>query len=184
MTHACRSSNEADVGEVLDAVEALQAFARDRGPGCYDVDEHSRGPFPGTNVLAGTWGKVTHHTDGRINMERIRWPARLDNPDLLQQREPWRVGPLRPTPRRLTSASPRHLLSRSSPKFLIICPDRESVVDVDHVEAIEPAIRSSEPGRYHANEISADPLPSGHTSRRWGVGIKRTDPSVELELDP
>ena len=52
------------------------------------------------------------------------------------------------------------------------------IIDVDQVEAIEPAIRSSEPGRYHVDEISADPMPSGHTSRRWGVGIKR---SIDLE---
>jgi hypothetical protein len=37
---------------------------------------------------------------------------------------------------------------------------QEPIVDVDQVEAIEPAIRSSEPGRYHVDEIRADPLPS------------------------
>jgi hypothetical protein len=47
----------------------------------------------------------------------------------------------------------------------------EPIMDVDQVEAIKPAIRSSEPGRYHVDEISADLLPSGHSSRRWGVGI-------------
>jgi hypothetical protein len=61
---------------------------------------------------------------------------------------------------------------------------QEPVVDVDRVEAIEPAIRSSEPGRYHVDEISTDPLLSGHTSLRWQVGIKRHDGTVELELDP
>jgi hypothetical protein len=39
----------------------------------------------------------------------------------------------------------------------------EAIVDVDQVKAIEPAVRSSPPGRYHIDEISADPLPSGHT---------------------
>ena len=48
---------------------------------------------------------------------------------------------------------------------------QEPVIDVDQVEAIEPAIRSSEPGCYHVDEISADPLPSGHTARHWGVSI-------------
>ena len=61
---------------------------------------------------------------------------------------------------------------------------QEPIIDVDQVEAIEPAIRSSEPGRYQVDEISAEPLPSGHTSRRWGVGIKRADGSVALEPDP
>jgi hypothetical protein len=28
------------------------------------------------------------------------------------------------------------------------------------------------------------PFPSGHTSRRWGVGIKRADGSVAIEPDP
>jgi hypothetical protein len=60
----------------------------------------------------------------------------------------------------------------------------EPIVDVDQVEAIEPVIRSSDSGRYHVDEISAEPLPSGHTSRRWGVGIKRADGSVALEPDP
>lgn len=60
----------------------------------------------------------------------------------------------------------------------------EPIVDVDQVDAIEPALRSIEPGRYHVDEISADPLPSGHTPRRWGVGMKRADGSVELEPDP
>jgi hypothetical protein len=31
---------------------------------------------------------------------------------------------------------------------------QEPIIDVDQVEAIEPAIRSSEPGRYHVDEIS------------------------------
>jgi hypothetical protein len=44
----------------------------------------------------------------------------------------------------------------------------EPLVDVDQVEAIEPAIRSSEPGRYHVNEISADPLPSRDRARSVG----------------
>jgi hypothetical protein len=48
---------------------------------------------------------------------------------------------------------------------------QEPIIDVDQVEAIGPAIRSSEPGRYYVDEISADPLPGCHTSRRWGVGI-------------
>jgi hypothetical protein len=39
---------------------------------------------------------------------------------------------------------------------------QEPIIDVDHVDAIGPAIRSSEPARYLVDEISADPLPSGH----------------------
>jgi hypothetical protein len=43
---------------------------------------------------------------------------------------------------------------------------QESIIDVDTVEDIEPALRSNKPGRYHVDEISADPMPSGHGSRR------------------
>ncbi len=68
--------------------------------------------------------------------------------------------------------------------FRISQNGQQPIIDVHQVEAIEPAIRSSEPGRYHVDEISADPLPSGHTSRRWGVGIKRTDGTTALDPDP
>jgi hypothetical protein len=57
-------------------------------------------------------------------------------------------------------------------------------VDVDSVERIEPVIRAAKQGRYHVDEISADPLPTGHTSRRWGVGIKMADRAVSHEPDP
>ena len=52
--------------------------------------------------------------------------------------------------------------------FRISTDGCDQIIDADQVEAIEPAIRSSEPGRYHLYKISADPLPGGHTSRRWG----------------
>jgi hypothetical protein len=68
--------------------------------------------------------------------------------------------------------------------FRIIQNGRGPIFDVDTLDQLEPAIRSSAPGRYHMDEISADPLPSGHTSRRWGVGIKRVDGTVVIEPDP
>jgi hypothetical protein len=40
------------------------------------------------------------------------------------------------------------------------------VVDVDSIAAIETVVRSARPGRYHVDEISSDPMQSGHTSRR------------------
>lgn len=70
------------------------------------------------------------------------------------------------------------------PVFRISHPDREAIVDVAQVDGIEPVIRASEPGRYHIDQIEADPLPSGHNSRRWGVAIRRPDGSVDLEPDP
>jgi hypothetical protein len=59
----------------------------------------------------------------------------------------------------------------------------EPIVDVDDVEEIEPPIHTSEPGILHGDEISSDPLPSGHTSRRWGVGIKPSDETVTRDPD-
>jgi len=61
---------------------------------------------------------------------------------------------------------------------------QEPIVDVAQVEAIEPVIRLSKPGGYLVDEISSEPLPSGHTWRRWGVGIKRHDGVVTLDPDP
>ena len=60
-------------------------------------------------------------------------------------------------------------------------PGREPITDV---EAVEGAIRNGESGRYHVDEISAEPLQSGHTSRRWGTAIKRPDGAVTLDPDP
>jgi hypothetical protein len=61
---------------------------------------------------------------------------------------------------------------------------QEPITDVDTIEDIEPAIRDLRADRYDVDEFSAGPLPSGHTSRRWGVGIKRHDGSVLIEPDP
>jgi hypothetical protein len=63
-------------------------------------------------------------------------------------------------------------------------PGREPITDVDAVEAVEGAIRAGDPGRYHIDEIGADPLPSGHTSRRWGTASRRSDGAVTLDPDP
>jgi hypothetical protein len=68
--------------------------------------------------------------------------------------------------------------------FRISPQGRESIIDVDTLEAVRDTIRLLKPGRYHVDEIASDPRPSGHTSRRWGLAIKRPDGSVELEPDP
>jgi hypothetical protein len=60
----------------------------------------------------------------------------------------------------------------------------EPVTDVGCIERIEAVIRAGNPGRYHVDQISAEPLPSGHTSRRWGAGVKRSDGLVTIEPDP
>src|SRR5262249_24022653 len=68
--------------------------------------------------------------------------------------------------------------------FRISRPRREPITDVDSVEAVEGAIRAGGPGCYHVDEISAEPLLSGYTSRRWGTAIKRPDGAVTLDPDP
>ena len=63
-------------------------------------------------------------------------------------------------------------------------PDREPITDVDPVEAVEGAIRAGGLGRYPVDEIASEPLPSGHTCRRWGTAIGRPDGEVILDPDP
>jgi hypothetical protein len=59
------------------------------------------------------------------------------------------------------------------------CP----IIDVETAAQIGRVIRPMKPGRYHIDEITEDPLPSGSTSRHWGVVIKRADGSVVFEHD-
>jgi hypothetical protein len=61
---------------------------------------------------------------------------------------------------------------------------QEPIVDGDTLDEFEPATRSAVPGRYHIGEISANPLASGHASRRLGLAIKRADGSVAVKPDP
>jgi hypothetical protein len=63
-------------------------------------------------------------------------------------------------------------------------PDNDLVVDVGFATEIETVMRSAKPGRYHVDEISSDAMPSGHTSRRWGVVINNTDGTVTMDIDP
>jgi hypothetical protein len=44
-------------------------------------------------------------------------------------------------------------------------------------------LREAPPGLYHIDEISHDPLPCGHTSRRWGIVVKRADSTVSIARD-
>jgi hypothetical protein len=65
-----------------------------------------------------------------------------------------------------------------------ISKDTNTAIDVAQVGEVEPAVRATEPSHYHVDQIERDPLPSGHTSRRFGVAIKRQDGSVVVEPDP
>jgi hypothetical protein len=58
---------------------------------------------------------------------------------------------------------------------------QESVVDMDHVEQLEPKIRIGAADRYHIDVISSCPLPPDHPSARWGVVVKHSDGSLDLK---
>jgi hypothetical protein len=68
--------------------------------------------------------------------------------------------------------------------YRISAGGKEPIVDVASLDAIEPSVRSGKPGRYHIDGVASDPLPSGHTSRRWGTAIKHPDGTVAVEPDP
>ena len=74
-------------------------------------------------------------------------------------------------------------MTGAEPMLRISRDGHDPIIDVETVEQIEPNIRARGPGGYQVDEISADPLPSGHTSRRWGVGIKKADGTVAIEPD-
>ncbi len=68
--------------------------------------------------------------------------------------------------------------------FRIVDRDGEIVADADGLAGVNEIVRRAPPGRYHVDEISADPLPSGQTSRRWGFAIRHDDGRVILDPDP
>jgi hypothetical protein len=57
------------------------------------------------------------------------------------------------------------------------------VVDVDTFQQLVVALRAGKRGRFRIDEITRDPLPPGHTSRRWGTGAKWADGTVVIERD-
>jgi hypothetical protein len=59
-------------------------------------------------------------------------------------------------------------------------PDGEPIGTALSIHSVELFFEGVPPGRYHIDEISHDPLPSGHTSRRWGIAVKRNDSSVSI----
>ena len=66
--------------------------------------------------------------------------------------------------------------------FRISRNGQEPIIDVDQVEAIEPAIRSSEPGRYRTEGKNVG-RNSDNTSRRWRVEIREPHPSGIVGLN-
>ena len=68
--------------------------------------------------------------------------------------------------------------------FRIVDRDGEIVANVDGLAGVNEIVRRAPTGRYHVDVISADPLPSGHTSRRWGCAVRHEDGRVILEPAP
>jgi hypothetical protein len=68
-----RVTKNPDVSQLVDSIEAVDAFSRQHGPGRYDVDEHSLHPFPGSNHVARAWGHLIHRQDGRVELEPHPW---------------------------------------------------------------------------------------------------------------
>lgn len=63
-------------------------------------------------------------------------------------------------------------------------PDGEPIGTTESAEGVRAILEPLPPRRYHIDEISRDPLPSGHTSHRWGPGIKRGGWTVTINRDP
>ena len=53
--------------------------------------------------------------------------------------------------------------------FRIVDRDGEILADADSLDGVTEIVRRAPPGRYHVDEISADPLPSGHTCPALGL---------------
>ena len=79
---------------------------------------------------------------------------------------------------------PRHYFDVEVSMFRISRAGNDYFEDVNNVPEIERAISSAELGRYHIDEFPLRPFRSGHTVRRWAIGIKRDDGSVVIEPDP
>jgi hypothetical protein len=60
----------------------------------------------------------------------------------------------------------------------------QSGFDADSLDQARELLRRKKPGRYHVDEIRADPFPSGHTSRAWVGLIRQGDGRVEDEPNP
>jgi hypothetical protein len=60
----------------------------------------------------------------------------------------------------------------------------DPVGDAPDAEGLHRLVQGLGPGRYHVDQILADPLPWGHTPRRWGSAIKHPDGRADLDPDP
>jgi hypothetical protein len=64
-----------------------------------------------------------------------------------------------------------------------IDPKGEMLSDADTIGYLKGILGHLDPGRYTVDQISTDPLPSGHTARRWGVILKLAGGTIIEEPD-
>jgi hypothetical protein len=69
LRRAVRISKGPDVGDLVDSVESVEAFAREHGLSRYDVDENSLDPFLGSQDAASACDHAIHCQDGSVVME-------------------------------------------------------------------------------------------------------------------
>jgi len=60
----------------------------------------------------------------------------------------------------------------------------ELIADADTIGYWKGILSRLDPGRYAVDQIATDPLPSGHTARRWGVMLRLDDGTIIEEPDP
>lgn len=68
--------------------------------------------------------------------------------------------------------------------FRIVDRDGEMLAAAESLDGVTEFVRNAPPGRYHVDEISANPLPSGHTTRCWGSAVPHDDGRVILSPNP
>jgi hypothetical protein len=68
--------------------------------------------------------------------------------------------------------------------YRLVDVEGELLADADSIGYLKGFVADLGPGRYGVDEISDEPGPSGHTSRRWGVILKLEDGTIISEPDP
>jgi hypothetical protein len=68
--------------------------------------------------------------------------------------------------------------------YSLIDSKGEMLSHADTIGYLKGILTHLDPGRYTVDEISTEPLPSGHTARRWGVILKLEDGTIIEEPDP
>jgi hypothetical protein len=59
------------VGDLLDSVEAVEAYVGENGLGRYAIDEHAADPSPGSESTARGWDSMIQHRGGQVVLDPI-----------------------------------------------------------------------------------------------------------------